>query len=280
MIDGSVWRKPKKKNAKDPFVLNFRRIQKTADVVVYWIDGASRGTAAASAVIRWSYGNNGKIKSKEERVSVLKGDAVEAEANALNTAIDWAAETMQARKHYFFTDCHQLITSMKTNRFVSTVQEACHAKLASTKQAIFLLHCTKALGNIKADEAAKTKLSQVINPTTGTSLLQHKIYYKILKEAVCPKMKSQGIMEEYSKNSKLMKIASRLSTQACALNSYLLKIRVSKTSDCPYCPGTEETLVHFLIECPQFAIHRCELQSEPSNFQLQVDFVARCCRKF
>ena len=36
------------------------------------------------------------------------------------------------------------------------------------------------------------------------------------------------------------------------VQAYLQRVTLAKSADCPYCPGTKETLVHFACVCPQF----------------------------
>ena len=36
------------------------------------------------------------------------------------------------------------------------------------------------------------------------------------------------------------------------VQAYLCRINLTKSADCPYCPGTKETLAHFACVCPQF----------------------------
>ena len=36
------------------------------------------------------------------------------------------------------------------------------------------------------------------------------------------------------------------------VQAYLQRVTLAKSADCPYCPGTKETLAHFACVCPQF----------------------------
>ena len=44
----------------------------------------------------------------------------------------------------------------------------------------------------------------------------------------------------------------RVMADCCPAQTYLRRITLAKSADCPYCPGTKETLAHFACVCPQF----------------------------
>ncbi|KLO04410.1 hypothetical protein SCHPADRAFT_792782, partial [Schizopora paradoxa] len=77
-----------------------------------------------------------------------------------------------------------------------------------------------------------------------------------------------------------------LRTGHIGLNSHLKRIGRLESGDCPHCAGREETVTHFLMECPKYAAARrvmqrnsrtskslVELLTNPESFKKVAHFV-------
>jgi len=77
-----------------------------------------------------------------------------------------------------------------------------------------------------------------------------------------------------------------LRTGHVGLNAHLKRIGKAESGDCPHCVGQEETVTHFLLECPHYAMERramqrnhrtsrslVELLTNPDSFKKVAHFV-------
>jgi ribonuclease HI len=64
-----------------------------------------------------------------------------------------------------------------------------------------------------------------------------------------------------------------LHTWHISLNKHLHRIRKSPTPDCPHCVGTEESIQHFLLSCPQYARERHILTNTLGRRALSIPFL-------
>ena len=112
------------------------------------------------------------------------GDAAESEALALKTVLAWAAEKPPDSTAYFFTDAKALVTALKYNRFVTTLHKDCHAAILAAPFPLLLAHCTKIKGSLAAHAAARKELKTIATTAAGgASLIQHKHYVRLLRDA-------------------------------------------------------------------------------------------------
>jgi len=57
------------------------------------------------------------------------------------------------------------------------------------------------------------------------------------------------------------------------LNSFLHRIGKADSDQCPHCEDKEETVRHFLIECPKYADARARMQKNPRTAHCMVDLL-------
>ncbi|KAG2053943.1 hypothetical protein BDR06DRAFT_913424, partial [Suillus hirtellus] len=60
---------------------------------------------------------------------------------------------------------------------------------------------------------------------------------------------------------KLTSLLTNLCTQHVPLNKHLHRISKSKTPFCPHCPQSEETVHHYIIDCPHYRRERHALSA-------------------
>ena len=66
-------------------------------------------------------------------------------------------------------------------------------------------------------------------------------------------------------------ILARLRSGHVRLNHFLHKIGCSDTPFCAHCPWENETVTHFILECPHYRNHRIDLRNSIRNYNV-VDF--------
>lgn len=62
-------------------------------------------------------------------------------------------------------------------------------------------------------------------------------------------------------------------TRHIALNSHLHRINCSATPNCPICPHTEESIHHFLFDCPQYDRERFILHQKLGRKSTSLPFL-------
>ena len=82
----------------------------------------------------------------------------------------------------------------------------------------------------------------------------------------------------YAHSFKHTQILARLYTQACKVNQYLHKVGKRSSPDGDYCPGTEESVDHFVKECPQWEHLRTRIKHDKTPEAL-VDFAFQTQRE-
>ena len=132
-------------------------------------------------------------------------------------------------------------------------------------------------GNEMADTLAK-------EGTTSDNLVKGYLPQSLLKMAINNKVREQDVVswstsghrhtkltlgnKDKTVTSDLKKLlnnrlkyraAVQLISGHAALNYYLNKITLVDTKICPHCEYAEETVAHFLGQCPAFAMHRGEI---------------------
>lgn len=77
--------------------------------------------------------------------------------------------------------------------------------------------------------------------------------------------------------SKLKRPLSSLITQIrtghIGLNGYLHRFARADSPDCPYCPGEEETVQHFLLRCPEYWNERMQMRREIGRVASSLAFL-------
>ena len=103
---------------------------------------------------------------------------------------------------------------------------------------------------------------------------------KVTKECA-PACKDGLFLRDFAHDEETIANLSRIYTNAGKFNAYLNDCNKSDIRDCPNCgPGVEDTIDHFLYECPKFRVQR-----DHSNIMLEdswsnrADFVRTSGRK-
>ena len=89
-----------------------------------------------------------------------------------------------------------------------------------------------------------------------------------------PKLPSDSFMKLTSLlTCRQTSILTWLQTNHCPLNKYLKRITKSPTDSCPHCENEKETILHFLLQCPQYDRPRHVLRQKVGPRNMNILFL-------
>ena len=247
----------------------------TSDIITCYTDGSDTDTGCGAGYIITTDNNNTILHENSFRLPDFC-TVFQAELTAIREACTYLATT--TNKHIIiWTDSLSSIQAVSALSIRSKTTRECYDALntlgtSNTVELRWIAAHTGLWGNERADELAKLG-------TTSDSILGCYISQSYIKKQIDDKVSRLNEKEWRDKGPRHTKMilgdkhtkiihnlntslntnrlnyrtAVHLITGHCGLNKHLRTMKKSNTSECPQCGHDEETVPHFLGQCPATA---------------------------
>ena len=245
-----------------------------SDSITCYTDGSRTDTGCGAGYIITTNNNNTTIHETSYKLPDYC-TVFQAELTAIREACRYLATT--TNKHIIiWTDSLSSIEAVKTLSIRSRTTKECHEALnnlgiSNTLELRWIAAHTGLWGNERADELAKLG-------TTSDTILNCPIPHSYIKKQINDKVsrlneeewkhngprhtkmilgnKQAKIIRDLNtlkNNKKDYRTAIQLITGHCGLNKHLYKMKKTDSCECPLCGHEEESVSHFLGQCPAIA---------------------------
>ena len=206
----------------------------------------------------------------------------EAETLALCAAVHRAPSST---KITIFSDSMAALYAARGHNITTPAAMELHSLLAD-KPHIRLAHCPahKGLeGNEAAHSAAAAEAKRHLNalarrPGKPATITHAKHMELIRGHYLATYEKAEHPFFTYQHSFKHIQVLCRLYTGACKLNQYLHRIGKRPSPYCDHCPGIEESVEHFVEQCPKWNAYRGEIRKNKTPEAL-ADFAFKTGRE-
>ena len=267
---------------------------------IIWTDGGcdpKTGVAAAGCAIEKNCEDSEKITYEEIAIKVEGNTAQAAEAVALKKALEWLKSRPVQRQAHILTDSYSSILALACVNIRNETMQKCF-ELLKGLDCVTVMHvpshmgltgneiadkiCTAGITNAKKfAKNAKTPASTAKTSSSSSppnTIPFASFWAKVTLE--CAPKKDDLFLREYACDDETIANLSRIHTGAGKFNAYLNDVNKSDLRECPNCKAPEDTIAHFLYECPKFRVQRDHsrimLEDSWSN---RADFVKASGRK-
>ena len=254
--------------------------QISPDAITCYTDGSKTDQGTGYGYIITTSNNNNEILSTSAKLPDFC-TVHQAELTALTAAgeslLDYTNKNI-----YLLTDSQSALYTLNNTTMNSNTAINCHGALNdlatnNTVTVMWVAGHEGHWGNERADQLAKegTAGDNLTKGYLPQSLIKHTINQNVRNQDANnwttkghkhTKMtlgnKQQHILTDLKKlhnNRKDYRLAVQLITGHAGLNNHLYKMQLATSKTCPQCDYTDETVEHFLGQCPAFAGLRGEV---------------------
>ena len=240
---------------------------------------------AAGAIVIWDIQPDGYQEYTESFDLGSAKTVKQAELHTLLRALRQIDIATTAKSTLIFCDNVQLLHDLKQGRITDDAAYECYELVRKLNVHVQHIPAHQGLpGNSLADDLARDhakKALKAANEKRRSSLarptepLTHAAYVNKLKDAITPELRSPQL-QRYLNSYKHAQIYTRLITRATFLKDFGHKTGKTTDSLCDDC-GEEDSIQHFLHECPHYRKYRKGDMNEITN---QVQFIYASGKKF